>query len=350
MTENHEISPRPVINNNTDLVAGLPVVHIPEGEKKSRNVVTIVQTPEGFGYAKIGTPDQTALFRNEAENHEAIQRVWPHGVKSVSQLARFTTDLLPDTLGGITEFPVLVTKLESSMEDLHETITSKGKMDIRSAIKRLYSVAIALDAFKASKRVHRDIKPANVFMDKGVGILGDFEFGVPEGHSDPKGVLIGTPGYFSPEHRRGEPLTNGTNVWGFGATVYFALTRQHLMAPVTAKDEYAPLFSSEETYNKYIEQRIALLPPAVQGAFRKAVAFDPAKRYDSCTEFMLVLDQAERSSRNMNTVSTRETSAAVPERRTTKEQVSRSVTGPGHRRPPHTPQHVKRPRRAKTQG
>ncbi|MCB0976401.1 MAG: serine/threonine protein kinase [Acidimicrobiales bacterium] len=88
-----------------------------------------------------------------------------------------------------------------------------------------------LDALASAHRqgvVHRDIKPANVlFDDGGEAYLVDFGAAV---HRDATPgltateMVIGTPGFMSPEQARGEPATAASDVFSLGATLAFAAT------------------------------------------------------------------------------------------------------------------------------
>ena len=83
----------------------------------------------------------------------------------------------------------------------------------------------ALEALHHLRLVHCDLKPNNIIRDPG-GTVKVIDFGqtCPFGTEKPR--VQGTPDYIAPEQVKLKPVSPRTDVYNFGATMYWALTGQ----------------------------------------------------------------------------------------------------------------------------
>jgi serine/threonine protein kinase len=139
-------------------------------------------------------------------------------------------------------------------------------------------VADALAATHAAGIVHRDVKPANILIGQGgrvEGLVKITDFGISHASGDitltQTGQITGTPAFLSPEVAQGRPMTEASDVFSLGATLYACLEGQ-------------PPFGMEENALAMLH-RVAggeIVPPARAGFLRgpllRMLAADPADR------------------------------------------------------------------------
>ena len=100
---------------------------------------------------------------------------------------------------------------------------NEGRVPVRESVEILLGVARGLAAAHDQGIVHRDLKPENVMLTSG-GRVKVVDFGIASvgGASGltRTGVVLGTPGYMSPEQINGQPADPRSDVFSLGVLLY----------------------------------------------------------------------------------------------------------------------------------
>jgi eukaryotic-like serine/threonine-protein kinase len=102
------------------------------------------------------------------------------------------------------------------------------------AIDIFIKVARGLGALHAIGLLHTDLKPRNVLVGDG-GLVKLIDFGQTSPIGVAKQRVQGTPDFLAPEQVLLDPLDVRTDVFGLGATMYWALTGHGLPTPMPVK-------------------------------------------------------------------------------------------------------------------
>ncbi|WP_330474650.1 serine/threonine-protein kinase [Terrabacter sp. C0L_2] len=107
---------------------------------------------------------------------------------------------------------------------LDEVVEDHGPLAPADLLRLARGIAEAIRSIHACGVVHRDIKPGNVLLEDGDPVL--IDFGIAHLQDDVRhtvgGLVMGTPGYLSPELVEGAAITDATDWWGWAATITYA--------------------------------------------------------------------------------------------------------------------------------
>lgn len=109
---------------------------------------------------------------------------------------------------------------------LQEVVDREGPLEPTHAAELGLQLLGALEAAHAAGIVHRDVKPSNVLVrGAGSGTLTDFGIATVAGDSrmTATGLVLGSPDYIAPEQAREGAGQAPADLWGLGATLYFAV-------------------------------------------------------------------------------------------------------------------------------
>ncbi|MFB9721045.1 glycoside hydrolase family 6 protein [Planobispora longispora] len=162
------------------------------------------------------------LHRHLTEDPD-FRRLFRREVAAAQRVARFcTAPVLAADADGDPAY--LVTEFVPG-PSLERAVQTGGPLTGSSLDGLAVSIAVALRAIHGAGIVHRDLKPSNVLLSPvGPRVI---DFGVArlaDNRSQVSSVLVGTPGYMSPEQVKGEPITAASDVFAWGGVMVFAAT------------------------------------------------------------------------------------------------------------------------------
>ena len=165
------------------------------------------------------------------------------------------------------------------------------KLPPDQAIGIMHAILAALGAAHSIGVVHRDLKPDNIFLPTGAPPSGAkiLDFGVAKvvdaaggaGTRTRTGMLLGTPGYMSPEQIKNAKMVDHRSDLFSAAVLFYEMLTGH--SPFPAPNEFAKLviiLNEEPRPIESLEPSLAQLAPFFRRAFMK----DRDQRFQSARE------------------------------------------------------------------
>jgi eukaryotic-like serine/threonine-protein kinase len=228
--------------------------------------------------------DQTfqARFRREAQsaaslNHPSIVAVYDTG----------------EDMAGPTPVPYIVMEYVDG-RTLRELLRDDRRLLPERALEITDGVLRALDYSHRNGIVHRDIKPGNVMLTRSAEVK-VMDFGIARAVSDAQATMtqtaqvIGTAQYLSPEQARGERVDARSDLYSTGCLLYELLTGR----PPFTGDSPVAIAYQHVRENPIPPSRVdPEIPSWADAIVLKAMAKDPAERYQSAAEMRTDIQRA----------------------------------------------------------
>ncbi|WP_282085026.1 protein kinase domain-containing protein [Streptomyces tendae] len=227
--------------------------------------VYLARSPGGRTVAvKVIRPDLAAAhdfrerFRHEVEIAKAVS-------------GRFTApvaDADPDA-----PLPWLATSYVLG-PDLTDVVAAHGALPERTVRALAAGLAAALQDIHAAGLMHRDLKPSNVLLAADGPRLIDFGIAraVDGSRMTQTGVVVGSPGYMSPEQAMGKDVGVAGDVFSLGSVLVFAATGRGAFGDGTTS--HAGMLYQVV----HGEPDLTDVPPSLLGLVRACLMKDPAQR------------------------------------------------------------------------
>lgn len=176
---------------------------------------------------------------------------------------------------------------------LRERLQS-GPMHWTDAIGCLCQALSALACAHDQKIVHRDITPETMLITPD-GVLKLSDFGLAKAATSPQltqvGTVVGSLRYISPEQIKGSASLDARgDLYSLGVVLYEALTGK---TPFDSKSQFELMLAHVTQTPTAPSELNPAVPPELDQVVLKALAKDPAERYQSAQEFRQTLESVK---------------------------------------------------------
>jgi serine/threonine protein kinase len=140
--------------------------------------------------------------------------------------------------------------------------------------------------------IHRDLKPMNVLVeDSGRVLVADFGIArAGEESTGDDGLIMGTPGYLSPEQADGGEVGPPSDLYSIGVILYECLTGRR---PFPGNDHAQVALRQISEQPEAPSHLNPAVSPALDAVVARALSRDPYSRFRTADEFLAALDAAE---------------------------------------------------------
>lgn len=217
------------------------------------------------------------------------------GLSRPELLGRFQTEA---RAAGLLTHPNIVVVYDAGEEDglyyitmelvegksLQAVLDSQQKFALPRTLRIMEQACNALHFAHERSIVHRDVKPANIMLtaDDTVKIT---DFGTAKilqfGTVQQTTHVMGTPSYMSPEQVKGRPVDGRSDIFSLGVMLYELVTGEKPFPGQNITTVIYKIVNEDPVPPRQIDPSIH---PGISAVILKALAKDPAQRYQSCRE------------------------------------------------------------------
>ena len=169
--------------------------------------------------------------------------------------------------------------------ELKDLLREQGAFTPERAAEVAAEIAAALQFAHRRNLVHRDIKPQNVIITP-TGQVKVMDFGIARAASGTgitqTGVVMGTAQYIAPEQAQGLSVDGRADIYSLGIVLY-----EMLAGRVPFDDENPLTVAYRQVRDDPVPPSMIVpgIPPAMEAIVMKALAKNPANRYQTAQEF-----------------------------------------------------------------
>ncbi len=184
--------------------------------------------------------------------------------------------------------PVMVMELVEG-ETLQKMVNRRGPIPAEVCVPLIDQALAGVGAAHRKKIIHRDLKPSNLMLNLD-GVVKVMDFGIAKIQSAPgltrTNMVVGTSFYMAPEQIRGAPADARSDIYAMGVTLYELLAGQ---VPFQGNSQYEIEHAHMQEPPQPPTVHYPHIPATVVDAVMRALAKDPAARFQTAEEFAAAL-------------------------------------------------------------
>ena len=176
-------------------------------------------------------------------------------------------------------------------QTLKEYIAEHGRLQPEEVVRIGWQICDALFYAHSHQLVHRDIKPQNILISR-EGAIKVADFGIAKAPDSTMTIsgsnVLGSVHYISPEQARGGVIDEKADLYSIGVVFYEMITGS---VPFAGETPVAVAIKHLQEAPRPPREIVPDMPKALELVILKAMAKDPAVRYDNAREMARDLER-----------------------------------------------------------
>ncbi len=260
-----------------------------------------------------------ARFKREAQaagrlNHPGIVAIYEYGEDIAQDISDEEATMMaaPSAAASAQRVAYIAMEFVKGRE-LRDYFEKGERFPLPEAVRIMTEMLEALDHAHSQGVVHRDMKPANLIL-LGDGRVKVADFGIARIEASEltqTGAVLGTPTYMSPEQFMGHPVDGRSDLFSCGVILYQLLTGEK---PFTGESTTTIMYKVLREEPVPPSELNLSLAPALDAVVKKALAKQPAQRFQNGKEFAQALRDALAGASDSPAAAVTATAGAAPER------------------------------------
>jgi serine/threonine-protein kinase len=240
--------------------------------------------------------DVMARFKREAQaagrlNHPGIVAIYEYGEDIAQDVSDEEATMMAPSASQSSQRVAFIAMEFVKGRELRDYFEHNERFPMTEVVRIMSEMLDALDHAHSHGVVHRDMKPANlILLENGRVKIADFGIArVEKSDLTQTGTVLGTPSYMSPEQFMGHTVDGRSDLFSCGVILYQMLTGEK---PFTGESTTTVMYKVLREEPVPPSELNLALDPALDAVVQKALAKQPAQRFQTGRDFAQALQAA----------------------------------------------------------